>query len=390
MNKLIGNWNFPTQIYFGAGRIKELAKTCQALNINKPLLVTDPGLANTNMLLDAVAANQTAGINTTVFSDIKGNPVEKNVVDGLQILRDQNCDGVILFGGGSAMDVGKAIAFMAGQKRSIWDFEDVGDNYLRAELAGILPIIAVPTTSGTGSEVGRSSVILDTKSQTKKVIFHPKFMPAVVISDPELTLGLPGFLTAATGMDALAHCLEAYCSPSFHPQADGIAVEGMRLIKHALPLAYQNGQDVNARAEMLVAASMGATAFQKGLGAIHAMSHPLGALYDLHHGLTNAVVMPYVLEFNRRAIEEKIIRLAAWLELQESSFDAFMRWLLDLRAQLGLAHSLAELGMKLEHLPELASMAAADPTAPSNPLPLTVDNLKPLFERAYHGQLETY
>ena len=384
---LTGTWSFPTEIRFGPGRIAELAGACKSLGMAKPLLVTDPGLAALPMVADAIARNESEGLATGLFSDIKANPVGANVDAGLDAYRQGGHDGVIAMGGGSGLDAGKAIAFMAGQTKPMWDFEDRGDNWKAADPDGIAPIVAVPTTAGTGSEVGRASVILDESDHTKKVIFHPRMLPGIVISDPELTLGLPAHITAATGMDALAHCLEAYCAPGYHPMAEGIAVEGMRLIKEWLPTAVADGANLEARAHMLVAASMGATAFQKGLGAIHSLSHPVGALYDTHHGLTNAVVMPYVLVFNRTAIEDRLTRLAAWLELPDPSFQSVLDWVLGLRETFEMPHTLAALGVTDERLDELSEMAAQDPTAGGNPIPVGVAEMKQMFTAAIAGRL---
>ncbi|MHA1601065.1 MAG: iron-containing alcohol dehydrogenase [Alphaproteobacteria bacterium] len=383
-----GNWSFPTQMRFGAGRIAELARACKSVGMSRPLLVTDPGVAKLPMIAAVVAANEAEGLPTAVFSDIKPNPVGQNIEDGLAVYRGGKHDGVIAFGGGSALDAAKVIAFMAGQDRSVWAFEDRGDNWKAADPDGIAPIVAVPTTAGTGSEVGRAGVIVDETTHTKKIIFHPKMMPEIVISDPELTVGLPPHITAATGMDALAHCLEAYCAPAFHPMAEGIAVEGLRLVKNWLPTAVADGKNLEARAAMLVAASMGSTAFQKGLGAIHALSHPVGAVYDTHHGLTNAVVMPYVLAFNRKAIEGKFTRLAAWLEMPNPGFDAVMNWVLELRKELDIPHTLADLGVNTERLDELSKMAAEDPTASGNPVPVGAAELKTMFIAAIEGRLD--
>ena len=384
---LRGNWSYPTSIRFGVGRIAELPDACRQLGFKHPLLVTDPGLAKLPMIQEAIARNEAAGIPTGLFADIKGNPVSRNVEDGLKIFREGGYDGIIAFGGGSALDAAKTIAFMAGQKRPMWDFEDVGDNWTRADPKGIVATIAVPTTSGTGSEVGRASVITNEATHVKKIIFHPKMLPSIVISDPALTVGLPAHVTAATGMDALAHCLEAYCAPGFHPMADGIAVEGMRLVKEALPTAVKDGKNLAARAQMMAAASMGATAFQKGLGAIHALSHPIGAVYDAHHGLTNAVVMPYVLEFNRQAIEAKMARLAAWLGLPDPSFKGVMAWVLALRKEIGIPHTLKDLGVGIDRLDELSVMAAADPSAGGNPIPIGAPELKQMFIACIEGKL---
>ena len=362
------NWNYPTAVRFGNGRIADLPAACKELGLKRPLLVTDPGIAKLPMIADALASLEAAGLAAGLFSDVKPNPVGANVDAGVAAYRAGGHDGVIAWGGGSGLDVAKAIAFMSGQTRPLWDFEDVGDWFTRADPAGIAPIIAVPTTSGTGSEVGRASVIVDEDSHTKKIIFHPKMMPAIVILDPALTVGLPPFITAATGIDALSHCLEAYCAPGFHPMADGIAVEGIRLIKTWLPRAVSDGQDLDARGYMQVAASMGATAFQKGLGGMHALAHPVGALYDTHHGATNGVFMPYVLAFNQTAIDERIARLAAYLGLAQPSFGSFLDWILDLRSTIGIPHGLSGLGVGGERFAEIAAMAERDPSAGGNPI----------------------
>jgi len=384
---LRGNWNYPTQVRFGPGRIAELASACKSLGMRRPLLVTDPGLAKLPMIKNALAANESEGVPTGLFSDVKANPVGKNVEDGLRAYRAGGHDGVIAWGGGSGLDAAKAIAFMVGQSKPMWEFEDRGDNWKAAKSEGIPPIVAVPTTAGTGSEVGRAGVILDESDHTKKVIFHPKMLAGIVISDPELTLGLPAHITAATGMDALAHCLEAYCAPGYHPMAEGIAVEGMRLVKDWLPTAVADGKNLAARAHMLAAASMGATAFQKGLGAIHALSHPVGAIYDTHHGLTNAVFMPYVLAFNRSAIDDKMTRLAAWLGLPKPSFQAIMDWVLALREELKVPHTLKGLKVDDSRLDELSRMAAEDPTAGGNPIPIGAAELRTMYIAALEGRV---
>jgi alcohol dehydrogenase len=380
------NWNYPTKIRFGAGRIDELAEACGRAGISRPLLVTDPGLRDLPVTARALGVLAAAGVEAGVFAEVQPNPTEANVAAGLAALRDGGHDGVVAFGGGSALDCGKVVAFMRGQRRPMWDFEDIGDWWARADPAGIAPIVAVPTTAGTGSEVGRAGVITDLATRTKKVIFHPKMMPAEVILDPALTVGLPPTLTAGTGMDALAHCLEAYFSPSFHPLAEGIAVEGIRLVKEYLPRAYRDGADLKARGQMLVAAAAGATAFQKGLGAIHALSHPVGAVYDTHHGLTNAVFMPYVLAFNREAIGAKADRLAAWLGL-DGGFAGLLDFVLRLRRDLGLPHTLAEMGLDDARFAEMAKMAVVDPTAGGNPRPLGTGDARDLYRRALEGRL---
>jgi alcohol dehydrogenase class IV len=381
------NWNYPTSVRFGAGRIAELADACKAAGMSRPLFVTDPGLAAMPIARDAFASLKAAGLDAAMFSSIKSNPVETNVAEGVAALRAGKHDGVVAFGGGSALDVGKVIAFMAGQTRPMWDFEDVGDWWTRADPNGIAPVIAVPTTSGTGSEVGRAGVITQEATHTKKVIFHPKMMPVVTICDPALTVGLPAHITAATGMDAFAHCLEAYCAPGFHPLADGVAVEGMRLVKENLAKAVKTGDDLEARGNMMAAAAMGATAFQKGLGAIHALSHPIGALYDTHHGLTNAVFMPYVLVFNRKAIEPKIARLAAYLGLG-GTFDAFQGFVLSLRGEIGIPHTLKGLKVDDAQSKLIADMAIVDPTAGGNPIALDVQGARRIFDAALNGDLK--
>jgi alcohol dehydrogenase class IV len=381
------NWNYPTSVRFGVGRIAELPAVCRELGMKRPLLVTDPGLRKLPMIERALAALERAGLGEAVFSDIRPNPVGRNVEDGVACYRASGCDGVIAFGGGSALDVGKTIALMVGQTRPVWDFEDREDWYKRVNVSGMARTIAVPTTAGTGSEVGRAAVILDEATHVKKIIFHPGMMPAVVIADPELTVGLPARITAATGMDALAHNLEAYCAPGFHPLADGIAVEAMRLIKEWLPAAVQDGKNLVARAHMLAAASMGATAFQKGLGAIHSLSHPVGALYNTHHGETNGVVMPYVLIFNRPAIEERMTRLARYLGLPDPGFQAVLDWVLQLRKEIGIAHTLAELGVKEADLDTLTPMAVDDPSTGGNPRPVGHAEMRQMFVKAIRGDL---
>jgi alcohol dehydrogenase class IV len=385
--KLRGNWNYPTSIRFGAGRIAELPDACRSLGMKRPLLVTDPALAKLPMIAQAVQSCRAAGLGCEVFSDLQANPVEANVTAGVEVFRRGGHDGVIAFGGGSALDTAKAIALMVGQERPLWDFEDREDWYTRVDPAGMAPVVAVPTTAGTGSEVGRASVITDLADHTKKIIFHPKMLPAIVIEDPELTLGLPPQITAAVGMDALSHNLEAYCAPGFHPLADGIAVEGMRLIREYLPRAVANGHDLEARAHMLIASSMGATAFQKGLGAMHSLSHPCSANLNTHHGLTNAVVMPYVLAWNRAEIEPKLARLAAYLGLDEHSFDGVQRWVLELRQRIGIPHTLAGIGVREEHAKPFAPQALSDPSTGGNPRALTEADFERLYLNCIRGEL---
>ena len=388
---LRGNWSFPTTIWFGAGKISTLARACKNLGITRPLLVADPGLSELPMIRNAIAANNAADMPTTLFSDIKPNPVSRNVFDGVAALRNTGCDGVIAFGGGSSIDAGKSIALMAAQPEDgvdLWSLEEGRKDWQSAQPP--LPIIAIPTTAGTGSETGRSTVVLNEATGRKVIVTHPGMMPGIVIADPELTLGLPPHITAATGMDALAHCLEAYCSPFHNPFCDGVALEGMKLVHGNLTRAVADGSDITARAQMMAAASMGATAFQKGLGAIHAMSHPIGALYDTHHGLTNAVVMPYVLMRNRDVIEQKLSQVAAYLGLSRdpaAGFEAFVDWSLELRSTFEMPHTLAELGVAESDLDALAAAAEIDPTAMANPVRLDTAGFRTLFEKAFTGNL---
>ncbi|WP_119257161.1 iron-containing alcohol dehydrogenase [Shinella zoogloeoides] len=375
---ITANWSYPTAIKFGAGRIKELADHCKAVGMKKPLLVTDRGLSTMAITQNALDILEAAGLGRAMFAEVDPNPTDRNLEAGVKAFKAGGHDGVVAFGGGSGLDLGKAVAFMAGQTRPVWDFEDVGDWWTRANSDGIAPIVAVPTTAGTGSEVGRASVITNSETHTKKVIFHPKFLPSVTICDPELTVGMPKVITAGTGMDAFAHCLEAYSSPFYHPMSQGIALEGMRLVKEYLPRAYKDGTDIEARANMMSAAAMGAVAFQKGLGAIHSLSHPVGAIYNTHHGMTNAVVMPPVLAFNRPAIEARIASAAAYLGIA-GGFDGFFDYVLRLREEVGVPDKLAALGVGTDRIDEMAAMAIVDPTAGGNPVELTLDAAKKLF-----------
>ncbi len=383
------NWNYPTTIWFGAGRINDLPLSCQKSGIKKPLLVTDNGLAKLDIFENTKRILNEAGIDFTVYSDVQGNPTEANVQNGLAHYVKNRHDGVIAFGGGSAIDAAKAIALMSGQSRSLWDFEDVGDNWTHADSNGIAPIIAIPTTAGTGSEVGRASVILDAKSQTKKIIFHPKMLPEVVILDPELTFGLPARITAWTGVDAMVHAIEAYIAPGYHPMAEGIAIEAIRMIAKYLPVAFKHGSDVEARGQMLVAASMGATAFQKGLGSVHSIAHQLGAIYNKEHGLLNAILLPYALQQNASVIEEKMVYLSKVLELQKHGTDAIIEYILQLRKDLEIPHTLNEIGITDAGAKKIGKMAFKDPSTPSNAKPLSADELEKLFRAAVKGDLNS-
>ncbi|TNC72984.1 iron-containing alcohol dehydrogenase [Rubellimicrobium roseum] len=378
---LTANWSYPTRVLFGAGRIRELAQACAEAGIRRPLLVTDRGLKGMAITETALDLLEQAGLGRAIFAEVDPNPTDRNLDDGLRAYREGGHDGVVAFGGGSGIDLGKMVAFMAGQTRPLWDFEDIGDWWTRADAEGIAPIVAVPTTAGTGSEVGRASVITNSQSHVKKIIFHPKVLPRVVVSDPELTMGLPPKLTAGTGMDAFAHCLEAYCSPFFHPMSAGIALEGMRLVHEFLPRAFRDGGDLEARAQMLAAGSMGAVAFQKGLGAVHALSHPVGANYDTHHGTTNAVVMPAVLCFNRPAVEGRLGQAAAYLGIA-GGFDGFLARVEELNGMFGFPEGLAAMGVEEARLPDLAAQAVEDPSAGGNPLPMTLANTLALYRDA--------
>lgn len=382
------SWNYPTPTRFGIGRINDLPAACAELGMKKPLLITDPVLVDLPITSDALGINAKAGMKTEVFADIKPNPVGENVDTGVKAYKAGGHDGVIAFGGGSALDAAKAIALMVGQTRPLWDFEDVDDWFTRVNVEGMAPVVAVPTTSGTGSEVGRSSIITHSGEHKKKVIFHPRMLPGRVICDPALTAGMPPKLTGAVGMDALSHNLEAYCTTFFHPMGQGIALEGMRLVHRSLLTAYDKGGDLAARADMMAASSMGATAFQKGLGAMHAVGHAIGGLFDTHHGTTVACMMPYVLVFNRSAVEGKLTALARYLDLPTPGFQAALDWVVDLRAKVGIPHSLEELGVKADALDELAERAVKDPTAGGNPVALTLKNVRGLIDKAFHGALD--
>ena len=380
--KLKANWSYPTAVRFGAGRIAELAEACAQAGMKKPLLVTDRGLAALPVTTKTLDIMDAAGLGRAIFADVDPNPNEKNMEAGVAAYKAGGHDGVIAFGGGSGLDLAKMVAFMAGQTRPIWDFEDIGDWYTRADADAIAPIVAVPTTAGTGSEVGRASIITNSQTHVKKIIFHPKVLPSVVIADPELTVGMPKAITAGTGMDAFAHCLEAYCTTYYHPMSAGIALEGLRLVKENLPKAYADGSNIEARAHMMSAAAMGAVAFQKGLGGIHALSHPLGAVYNAHHGTLNAVVMPMVLQFNRAEVEDKVNLIAAYLGIS-GGFDGFYDYVLALRAELGIPPTLTALGIPADRIEDLAAMAIEDPTAGANPRKMTLDNTIELLKACF-------
>ncbi|RZO21849.1 MAG: iron-containing alcohol dehydrogenase [Candidatus Thioglobus sp.] len=381
------NWNYPTAIRVGSDRLSEIGDCCLSLNMGNPLLITDPGIKDFPFIKEAVDSCKASGLDCDVFSDVQPNPTGTNIEQGVTAFNSGRHDGVIAIGGGSALDAGKAIALMARQGISIWELEDIGDNWTRADVAGIAPIVAVPTTAGTGSEVGRASVILDEAERVKKIIFHPKMVPAIVILDPMVTTGLPPMLTAATGMDALSHSLEAWCSPAYHPMAEGIAVEGMRLVREYLPAAVASGSDVEARTQMLVASMMGATAFQRGLGAMHALAHPLGALYNAHHGTLNAVLMPYVLIANRQAIEPRIIRLAKSIDIPNASFDSFLDWVLELRETVSIPQNLEDLGIDDSQADLIGKMAEVDPSSGTNPILFDASQYQSVFMNALNGNL---
>ena len=381
------NWNYPTTIRVGPDRLSEIGDCCLSLNLRNPLLITDPGIKDFPFINAAVDSCKASGLNCGVFSDVQPNPTGANIEQGVSAFNSGDHDGVIAIGGGSALDAGKAIALMAKQDILIWELEDVGDNWTRADAGGIAPIVAVPTTAGTGSEVGRASVILDEVAKVKKIIFHPKMVPAIVILDPMVTTGLPPMLTAATGMDALSHSLEAWCSPAYHPMAEGIAVEGIRLVREYLPTAVASGSDVEARTQMLVASMMGATAFQRGLGAMHALAHPLGALYNAHHGTLNAVLMPYVLIANRQAIEPRIIHLARSVDIPNASFDSFLEWVLALRETVSIPQNLEDLGIDDNQADLIGKMAEVDPSGGTNPILFDASQYQSIFMNALNGNL---
>lgn len=376
---LTGNWSYPTAMRFGAGRISEIADACKSAGITKPLLVTDKGLASMEITTKTLDLLEAGGLGRGMFSEVDANPTDKNAEDGIAVYREGGYDGVVAFGGGSGLDLAKVIAFMAGQTRPLWDFEDVGDWWTRADADAIAPVIAVPTTAGTGSEVGRASVITNSQTHEKKIIFHPKMLPVTVICDPELTVGMPKFITAGTGLDAFAHCVEAYSSPHYHPMSQGMALEGMRLVKEYLPRAYADGTDIEARAHMMAAAAMGATAFQKGLGAIHALSHPIGAVHHTHHGTTNAVCMPAVLQFNKSEISDRFDSVSAYLGI-EGGFAGFCAYVDDLNASMSIPRTLTELGVKDPDIDKLTEAALRDPSTGGNPIEMNFENTKALLE----------
>ena len=394
------NWNYPNTVWFGNGRIKDLAKACKILNINKPLFVTDKDLAKTKMVENALEINKKANLPTTVFSDLKGNPLGSSVKNGSEIFKNGNYDGIISFGGGSSLDVGKSIALQSATNRPLWDFTDGGifweKKIFSASMAEnqisnpekIKPTIAIPTTAGTGSETSRAAAIINDETKVKKIIFHPKMLPTLTILDPQLTVGMPAFLTAATGMDAFAHNLEAYCAPGYHPMADGIALEGMSLIKKWLAVAVNEGENLEARGHMITSSSMGATAFQKGLGAIHSLSHPVNSLFNVHHGLSNGIFMPYVLTFNRPTIENKIEKLSEYLGLKEASFNSFVDWVLELREQIKIPHTISESAKITDKdIEKMSPMALDDPCTPGNPKKPTLDDMTLMYQYSVQGKL---
>ena len=394
------NWGYPNTVWFGNGRIKDLPKACKILKINKPLLVTDKDLVKTKMVQETLEINKRANLLTSVFSDLKGNPLGSHVKRGVEIFKNGNYDGIIAFGGGSSLDVGKSIALQASLNRPLWDFTDGGSFWIERKFSesmavnrisnpdNIVPTIAIPTTAGTGSETSRAAAIINDETKVKKIIFHPRMLPTLTILDPKLTVGMPPFLTAATGMDAFAHNLEAYCAPGFHPMADGIALEGMLLIKKWLEIAVKERENLEARANMLASSSMGATAFQKGLGAIHSLSHPVNSMFDVHHGLSNGIFMPYVLTFNRSTIENKIAKLSGYLELKKASFNSFVDWVLDLRNKIKIPHKLSEcVEITDTDIEKLSPMALNDPCTYDNPRKITLNNTKLLYQYSVEGKL---
>ena len=376
------NWNYPTNVWFGPDRSKQVQQACDVLGVKNPLIVTDPGLLQTPIIEEI---NSNLSSKTNIYSDVQGNPTGANVTNGVKVFLEGNHDGVIAIGGGSGMDAGKGIAFLAHQSRSLWDFEDIGDWWTRADSDVIKPIIAIPTTAGTGSEVGRAGVFLNEDNHKKKIIFHPKMLPEIAILDPSLTLNLPKGITAGTGMDALAHCLEAYSSPFYHPMAEGTALEGLRLVKENIQEVYHNGKNIEARAHMLVASMMGAAAFQKGLGAIHSITHPVNSLYHTHHGTTNGTVMPFVLNYNRSTIEDKFVRLASFLDIK-GGFDGIVQWVIDLKKEMEIPETLKDMGVELGDEVKLAPLAQEDPSTGGNPLEMTEEKFQELILNCISGK----
>ena len=376
------NWNYPTNVWFGVDRSKEIQKACDTLGIKNPLIVTDPGLLQPS-IIDEI--NSGLSSNTQIYSDVQGNPTGSNVTNGVKVFLEGDHDGVIAIGGGSGMDAGKGIAFLAHQSRPLWDFEDIGDWWTRADSSVIKPIIAIPTTAATGSEVGRAAVFLNEENYKKKIIFHPKMLPQIAILDPSLTLNLPKSITAGTGMDALAHCIEAYSSPFYHPMAEGTALEGLRLVKENIQEVYHNGKNVEARSHMLVASMMGAAAFQKGLGAIHSITHPVNSLYKTHHGTTNGTVMPFVLNYNRSTIEDKFTRLANFLDIK-NGFEGIVDWIIELKKDMEIPETLKDMGVNEGDEIKLAPLAQEDPSTGANPLEMTVERFQELILNCISGK----
>ncbi len=381
------NWNYPTAVWFGHGRVADIVAACEQMGMQHPLIVTDEALVQLPIMQDLLMPLKERGISYSLYSDVQPNPTGENVKAGVMVYREHGCDGVVAFGGGSALDAGKTIAFMSGQSLSLWEFEDVGDNWSRANPAGIAQTIAIPTTSGTGSEVGRATVITHSQSHAKKIIFHPEMMPGLVILDPNLTYNLPKHITAWTGIDALVHAIEAYLAPGFHPMADGIAMECIRMIKENLSTAYHAPHDAHARAQMIVAAMMGATAFQKGLGSVHSLAHTLGGLYNMPHGLANSIILPYALRQNSPAIGERMETLCKFLDIPNPSTGSFINYVLNLRKELDIPSTLVEAKISEERVVEIAEIAYADPSTGSNAMPVTVKDFEVLFVMCCRGEL---
>jgi alcohol dehydrogenase class IV len=379
------NWNYPTTVWFGHKRVKDIVNACKQLNITTPLIVTDEALVKLPIMQDLLSPLKEENISYTVFSDVQPNPTKENVDMGVEVFKKYGCDGVIAFGGGSALDAGKTIAFMSNQTLNIWEFEDIGDNWSKADTSNIAKSIAIPTTAGTGSEVGRATVITDSKTHAKKIIFHPQMLPSIVILDPNLTYDLPKHITAWTGIDALVHSLEAYFSPLFHPMAEGIAIESIRLIKENLKTAFNEPHNEDARAYMLVSAMMGATAFQKGLGSVHSLAHTLGGLYNMPHGLANSIILPYAMYQNRSVIKDKAEKICKYCNIQNPSIESLIEYIMLLRKDLEIPNTLKEAKIPFENENNIGELAYKDPSTGTNAKKLDKKDFTKLFKAAYFG-----
>jgi alcohol dehydrogenase class IV len=376
----IYQYNFPTTIRFGAGSNNELPDYLVKNNLSRPLVVTDTIVAQLPFFKKIVESLKAKNISVEVFSDIHKNPVKSDVYKGTDVFDGTKRDSIIGIGGGAAIDVARAILLRINHREDLFKYDDLigGDVFVTNEVPHF---ITIPTTAGTGSEVGRSAIIADDVTHQKKILFSPKLLAKIIFADPLLTMELPSFITAATGMDALTHNMEAYIAKMPHPLCEGIALEGISLIHQSLETAV-NKPDLESRSKMLIASLMGAIAFQKGLGVVHSLAHPLSSLLDTHHGLANAVNIPYGMEFNIEGFENKFKRIASTLELKEQSGKAVVDYLFELNSKINIPHKLSAIGVKPEHVETLADLAIADFAHPNNPKPVSREDFKQLYLRA--------